>query len=205
MSEGTGMELWERLKVEEFTPEELEEAKNELKNKGLLSVRKVEKAPSYYFRFRGKLARITDYREHRDEDLSPGHATITYKEKNQRIYIEEQVLREEKDRGEAEEIIEKALDLYTKYNENRDEAIQELVKKGLELKTLREMMKMEGEKESGEFDQSIERLVRAGLAEKRIEERERRRCVYFVSEWSEKAEQKTRFFFSPELYSEFLN
>lgn len=204
LSEGTGMELWERLKAEGFSPEELEEAKRELKNGGLLSVRKVENAPPYYYRFYGKLAGITDYIEHRNEELSPGHATITYTEKKERLYIDEKVLRKEKQPVEAKEIVEKALELYKKYKEDRKEAIKELVEEGLQIEDLREIMEMKEGMELDDFDQAVEGLVNEGLAERSMGETERRRCVYFVSEWSERGDEKTRFFFSPKVYSEFL-
>jgi tetratricopeptide (TPR) repeat protein len=205
LSEGTGMELWERLKAEGFTPEELEEAKNELKRKDLLSIRKSENFLPYYYRFYGKLARITDYMEHRNEDLSPGHATITYTENNERVYIKEKLLRKEKDIEEATEIVEKALKRYKRYNEDREEAIQELLDRGLELETFRDMMELKGEMDSEEFDQALEKLVDKGFAEKKVEEIDRRRSVYFVSEWVERGDEKTRFFFSPEICREFLN
>lgn len=204
LSKGTGMELWERLKSEGLTPEELESAKNELKRKGHLTVRKFESVPPYYYRFKGKLARITEYREKREDQLSTGHADITYTETRKKIYFKEETFREKDLNGTEEKIASKALKIRQEGDKEEEKAVSLLIEKGLGLKYLEESLEHEEDIDKKEIKEEIDQMEAKGLIDRDLEYLERRKAIWFVSEWKERAEKRTRFFFSPEIYQEYF-
>lgn len=204
LSEGMGMELWGVLNSEGFSAETLESIKNELKQKDLLKVRKVENVPSYYFRFSGKLTRAIGFSAHQDDSLSRGHASIEVNKQVERVLIDEELLKsyiddkELKVSSKGSQIIEQAYKSFNKLKDSSEATINALSEKGIR----KDHLELDLEDET--LDQGLADLESMDAVRIEEEEVSKRKSITFISEWAEFSDEKTRFFFHPTVFEEYL-
>lgn len=199
LSEGTGMELWWLLKSKYFTPEELETCKNELCEKEMLEIIEREELPPYYVRFQGRLARMT--RPVDRDKHSRGQVRMKKEEERTRIKFKEKMI-DRYSNGNLDEDLEKVLksglEFYSSEEDSREEAITYLKDKGLNMNHLTLEMSEE------EKEETVSKLDEEGLAHVDKEVNERKVCHFFVSEWVQREDKRTRFLFSPEIFEKYL-
>lgn len=199
LSEGTGMELWWLLKSKDFTPEELETCKNELCEKDLIEIIEREELPPYYVRFQGRLARMT--RPVDRDKYSRGQVRMKKEEERTRIKFREKMIDRYRNGNldeDVEKVVESGLEFYSSEEDSREESITYLKDKGLD----RDHLTLEMNEE--EKDEVVHKLEAEGLAEVDKKVNERKVCHFFVSEWVQREDKRTRFLFSPEIFEKYL-
>lgn len=196
LSSGAGMELWEVLKHDGFSPEKLERCKNELRDEDLLTVESSEHAAPYYVRFDGKLADSIDFLFQEDHPGRTGQCRMEVRKRERWLEFDRESLEEFRDRelevdGAGEEVLERLMELDHGSIERYADTgiIADMIGHGMD---------------DERFSRGVEELEDRGIVREEVRSRKQDRCVFFVSEWVERSDEQTRFYFSPGVYERFI-